>query len=306
MTINTITIGRQVRLLIGSNTVCFARFVPAVTRELIQNADGTMCGDRVHPVNRVRKGRKIIRGTFTFDFTGAILSLLVPKLGLTDLTGGVYEVGSGDSLVEFDMKIDMGATTHYWTNCVVMGWSIRGAKGGSPMKITIDVSAEDETDTSSFSNNPLAIKDIFAFVDLTQSEYDSVGTGGTPVTLSADRFLLQVDNGVVVEHNSSVTRTGAKEGAWSGVIATSTPYLSSNKFAYWQYRDSEGPIASTIEFQNDDTSLLIEAPACVPITSLANVISKIDQVRTPITLQAQRTDNAGTRVAPLTLTIASV
>lgn len=303
MTIDTITVGRQVRVKIGNNTVCIAGWQPKVTREIVKNADGSICGDMWHPVNRMRKGRRMIAGTMLFDLTGAVLTHLMAYLGLTNPSGAVYNLGATGNLVEFTMLVDMGAAVHSYSNCVVTGWALRGSKGGRPLQLQVNIVAEEETDPggSAFADAPLTIEDIFAFVDITVSTFDN--GAGTDVTLSMDRFLIQVDYGVVVEHNSSVVRTGAKAGEGTAIFATSTPYVSTRKDIYWNYRDSEGPIAGTLTFANADATVQIVMPAGVPITELPPVMGKSDQLRTPVTLDLCRDDDTGTRVAPLTLTI---
>lgn len=303
MTIDTITVGRQVRVKIGSNTVCIARWQPKVTRELVKNADGSICGDLWHPINRMRKGRKLIAGAMFFDITGAVVTHLLQYLGMTSVGGGVYNLGASGNLVEFEMNVDMGAAVHRFTNCVCVGWALRGSKGGRPLQLQMNIVAEDEVDPggSAFADAPLTIEDIFAFTDITVSDFDN--GSGTDVALSMDRFLLQVDYGVVVEHNSSITRTGAKAGLGTAILATSTPYISTRKSIYWSYRDSEGPINATVTMANADTTLQFVAPAGTPITELPPVMGKADQIRTPVTLDLCRDDNAGTRVAPLTLTV---
>lgn len=303
MTIDTITVGRQARVKIGSNTVCFARFVPRVTRELVKNADGAICGNLWHPVNRVRKGRKIVNFSLFIDLTGAILTHVLPYMGMTDLTGGVYNLAATGNAAEVDIYVDLGAAVHRYTNCVCAGFALRGSKGSRPLQLQLNYSAEDEIDPgSAFTDAPLTIEDIFSLTDCTVSAFDDT-SGGTNVTLSMDRFLIQVDWGLVTEHNSSVTRTGAKYGDATAVVATSTPYVAGRKDIYWDYRDSEGPVDGTITFANADTTMEWAFPAGVPITETPGVMSKADQIRTPVTLDLQRTDNAGTYVSPLTLTV---
>lgn len=305
MAINTITVGRQVRVKIGASTVCIARFVPKVTREQVKNADGSICGDMWHPINRMRKGRKIIGGSLFFDFTGAVFTHLIQYMGLTSLGSGVYNLAAAGNLTEVAISVDMGATTHTFTNAVIHRWAVRASKGGRPPQLQVDFVGEDETDTGGtpFTDAPLTIQDVFSFTDITTADFDD-GAGNT-VQLSMDRFLLQVDYGAVVEHNFSVTRTGMAAGAGTAILATSTPYVATRKDIYWDYRDSEGPIDATIEFTNDDTAIEFFAPAGFPITELPPVLGKSDQIRTPVTLDLCRTDNTGTRVSPLTITIAA-
>ena len=302
MAVNTITVGRQARLKIGSDTYCFGRFNNKTTREVVTNRDGTICGDTAPPINRARKGRKLVFFDITIDFTYAGLVKLVPWLGLTDLTGGIYEQGAADELVEKAVSVDFGATGHDFTNVIVMAWSIRASKGGRPPQLTINCCGEDETEwVSSFANAPITVNDVFSFTDLSIFQIDNAA--GTLTTRTADRMLIQVDNSVVGEHNNSITRTGAKIGDWKGVFATSVPYIVGHKDLYWNLRDSEGPVEAVVKMTNGDGSIRFDMLQAFPITQGPSVLSKVDQIRTPVTLDLHRGDNAGSRVSPIKITL---
>lgn len=301
MALEAITIGREARMMLGSDTYCFGRFANQTTRELVKNPD-TICGDIDHPVNRVQKGRKIVRGSIFLDPTPVVLESLVPWLGLTDETGGVYSLGATDVLVEKNCKFDLKGSQFDWSNCVVLGWALRGSKGGRPVQMQIDIEGEDETEAvSAFSDNPLAINKLFAFTDISTRQLDNAS--GVLTSRPIDRFLVQVDNRVVSEWNSSVTRTGAKIGDRQSVFATSVPFTSAHDDLYWTYRDSSGSIEAKLKLTNSDGAIELFMPHCVPITKGPDVIGKADQVRTPVTLDMCRGDNAGTRVSPMTITL---
>jgi len=300
MALEAITVGREARVKIGSSTFCFARVVNQTTREIVKNPD-TICGDIDFPVSRVLKGRKIVRASLFIDPTPIIHETLMSWMGVTDETGGVYSLGATDVLTERDVVVDFGATTHLWTNSVVHGFAWRGSKGGRPVQWQIDIEGENETQPgSAFADAPLAIERPYAFTDIATREFDS---SGTLTARPIDRFLIQVDNRVVSEWNSSVTRTGAKIGERQVIIATSVPYTSTHKDMYWDYRDSQGSIEAKIKLTNSDGSIEFFAQHAVPITKGPDVISKSDQIRTPVTLDLCRGDNAGTRVSPLIITL---
>lgn len=302
MALEAITVGRMARLKIGSNTHCFARIQNQTTREIVKNPD-TICGDIDFPVNRVRKGRKIVRASLFIDFTPAQLTPLLPWLGVTDNTGGVYTLGATDALTENTVMVDFGGAVHSWSSCVVLGWAFRGSKGGRPCQVQINIEGANETDPggSPFADAPLDIEKIFAFTDIATRQLDDAS--GTLTSRPIDRFLIQVDNAVVSEWNSSITRTGAVIGPRQAIIATSVPYTSTHKDLYWTYRDSEGAVEAKIKLTNADGSIEFFAPAAVPITKGPDVISKADQIRTPVTLDLCRTDSTGTRVPPMTITL---
>lgn len=302
MTLEAMTVGREARIMLGTDTYCWGKFQNQTTREIIKNPD-TICGDLDQPVNRMRKGRKICRFVIELDPTPAILVKLVPWLGLTNTSGTIYEMGATDSPLEKNVKIAVGAAQHDYSNAIVLGYAFRGAKGGRPMSLQINCEAEDETETaigSAFSDNPVTINKIFAFTDIATRQLDS---SGTLTSRPIDRFLVQVDNGTVSEWNSSTTRTSAKYGSRQGVFATSVPYNTTHKDLYWDYRDSEGAIEAKLKLTNSDGSIEFFVQAGVPITRGPSVLGKMDQIRTPVTLDLCRTDNAGTRVSPLIITL---
>jgi hypothetical protein len=301
MTLEAITVGREARMMLGSDTYCFGKFQNDTTREIVENPD-TICGDIDAPINRTRKGRKIVRGIIELDPTYAQLVALLPWLGVTDNTGGVYSLGAADALVEKNCKFDLGGAQHDWSNCIVLGYAFRGSKGGRPVSLQINIEGEDETEAeSAFSNNPLAINKVFSFTDIATRQLDNAV--GSLTSRPIDRFLVQVDNRVVSEHNSSITRTGAKIGDRQAVFATSVPYTTTHDDLYWTYRDSEGPVEAKLKLTNANGNIEFFMPQNVPITKGPSVIGKFDQIRTPVTLAMRRGDSTGTRVSPMTITL---
>lgn len=301
MTLEAITVGREARMMLGSDTYCFGKFQNDTTREIVEDPD-VICGDIDAPINRTRKGRKIVRGIIELDPTYAQLVALLPWLGITDETGGVYSLGATDALVEKNCKFDLGGAQHDWSNCIVLGYAFRGSKGGRPISMQINIEGEDETEAgSAFSNNPLAINKVFSFTDIATRQLDNAA--GSLTSRPIDRFLIQVDNRVVSEWNSSITRTGAKIGDRQAVFATSVPYTTTHKDLYWTYRDSEGAVEAKVKLTNANGNIEFFMPQTVPITKGPSVLGKFDQIRTPVTLAMRRGDNTGTRVSPMTMTL---
>lgn len=300
MSLEDITVGRQARIMIGTDTHCFARFDNKTTREVVKNPD-TICGDIDMPQFRVRKGRKIVRGTIYLDPTPAQLAVIVPWLGLTNTSGTIYAMGATDVLTEKNVKIDLGGAQHDWSNCVVLAYAFRGSKGGRPVSLQLDIEGEDETEAgSSFTDAPLAVKKIYSFTDIATRQIDNAA--GTLTSRPIDRVLIQVDNRVVSEWNSSVTRTGAKIGDRQGVFATSVPYTTTHKDLYWTPRDSEGPMEAKVKLTNADGSIEFFMPGCVPITKGPDVLGKPDQIRTPVTFEMGRYIDT-VRISPMTITL---
>jgi hypothetical protein len=301
MTLEAITVGREARMMLGSDTYCFGKFQNDTTREIVEDPD-VICGDIDAPINRVRKGRKIVRGIIELDPTYSQLVALLPWLGVTTVSSGVYNLGAADVPLEKNCKFDLGGAQHDWSNCIVLGYAFRGSKGGRPVSMQINIEGEDETEAgSSFSDNPLAINKVFSFTDIATRQLDNAG--GTLTSRPIDRFLIQVDNRMVSEWNSSITRTGAEIGDRQAVFATSVPYTTTHKDLYWTYRDSEGSVEAKLKLTNSNGNIEFFMPHTVPITKGPSVIGKFDQIRTPVTLAMRRGDNAGTRVSPMTMTL---
>jgi len=295
---NGVSVGWQHRCNINAKTICVDATKPRHYRELVRNPEGVMCGDIDFPNWRVQKGRKFIVGTIEFSPTGAIFDHIVPLLGMNELTPGAsYELGQNDTLTTFPIVLDLVGSIHSLTNAVVGRWGFRGSKGSRPISMWIDYIAEDETETGLFTEDPLDIEDMYAYTDLSTFTID--GTDRK----SADRLLLQVDNEPVIEYGSSVTMTAARIGDRKSLIATSTPYTTSHDDLYWNLRDDDVGKAAVIALTSAERVMTFTAAKAIGVTKTAVVTHRGEQIRLPTTLLNHRSDNAGTRVSPLTVAL---
>jgi hypothetical protein len=197
------------------------------------------------------------------------------------------------------MDIDFGGSVHQLTNCVCEKWAIRAGKGSAPLQMQIDYIAESEAE-GAFAGADQVFEDVFSYTDMTTFTYDGTSR------LSADRILIQVDNKVVVEYGSSVTATDFHLGPREVVIATSTPYSSTHDDMYWTNRDDEAGLNTVIVFTSANRVYTFTAALAIGITALGPVLSRGDQIRTPVTLIPHRGDTGpGTRVSPLTIGMAN-
>lgn len=306
LTVGTgISVGWEARVSIDDGVtngiVCVDKILPRHTRELVRNSEGAICGDPDLPNWRTQKGRHLIRGTLLLSPTGAVFDHLVPLLGWNELSSlASYELGLNDTLATWDMKLDFEGSVHLLTDCICERWAIRGSKGSAPIQMQIDYIAETETEGSWGSPTALDIEDIYAYTDLTTFTIDGTSR------LSADRFLIQVDNKPVIEYGASTTMTDAHIGPRECVIATSTPYIAAHDDMYWTVRDDETGMATVITLTSADRILTFTAAKAIGIPQLGPVLSRADQIRTPVTLLAHRSDTGpGTRVSPLTLAISN-
>ena len=294
-----IAIGRQCRLNWNSKTLCFARAVPGSTREIVTNSDNAICGDIDHNINRSQKGRQMIKWSLFFDITWPIIQEVFPLLGL-DSTGstGPWELGATDDLSYFPVQLDMPGAVHSIANAFVTGWSIRGSKGSRPVQMQVDISGETE-ESGSFSEDKVDFGAEYAF---THASLTLGNESDSDEARDFDRFMIRVDNRPVIEHNNSITVTDALIGDRQSMLATSVPYVSANSDTYFDYRDDNDGKNSVLVLNNGDKTLTFTMPAGLPIAKPASILSKMDQVRTPITMLLHRDVSGSTRVAPLEIT----
>ena len=279
--------------------ICCDQIIPRHTVELVRNSEGAMCGDVDLPNWRTQKGRQLLRGSLIFSFTGAMIDYLWPILGMTETTPATtYSLGATDVLTQWDMDLNLAGSIHALTGCVCEKWAIRGSKGSRPMQMQIDYVAETEAE-STFAGTDLDLKDVFSYTDMSTFTYNSTDR------LSADRILIQVDNKVVTEFGASTTMTDAHLGPRECVIATSTPYSSTHDDLYWTAKTDETGLNTVIVLTSADRIYTFTAATAIGIPALGPVLSRADQIRTPVTLLAHRSDNAGTRVSPLTIGMAN-
>ncbi len=297
---STVTAGRKARLNIGGKTLCFAKATPMSTREIVSNADKNMCADIDPSIKRAQKGRQIVGWKLQLDLTWPIMEVVLPLLGVTDLGSNVYEMGATDEVVSFAMQLDMGGTLHDIDDCVSGKYALRGSKGGAPISLEWDVVGSEEDKGSTFTVDKVAFGDEFVF---SRTLYTLENDAQADELRTADRFMIQVDNKLIVEHNNSEFITDATIGDRQGVFATSLPTNAANDDLYFSYRDDDDGKNSTVTLVNDLKTCLFEMPAGLAVAKPGSMTGKGDQIRTPVTMLLHRDDNAGTRIAPLKITV---
>jgi hypothetical protein len=296
---NKLAVGVGARLNINGKTVCFARAIPESTREIVTNQEETLCGDLDHLINRSQKGRKIVRWSFFFDLTWPVWEHIDGLLGLNNVSGDVYEMGQTDDVTAYPVVIDLDGEVHNIASAVTSGWSLRGQKGSRPVQMQMDIIGEDEASAGSFTADQLAIGSVYAFTD---GDLTLSGDAAADVARPFDRFVLQVENGLVAEWNNSVTLTDVTIGNRQAVFATSVPYVNDHDDLFFDYRDNESGRKAVFVLSNTDKVLTFLIPTGLPVARPGSVLGKADQIRTPVTLLLHRSDSGGTRVAPLTIT----
>ena len=302
----TITLGSQIaaaykaRLNINDKTLCFASATPLSTREIVTNSDQNICGDIDPSISRAQKGRKIIGWRFALDLTWPIAEVVFPLLGNTDAAGpGPWTLGATDDVVSFPIEIDFDSIVHSIPEAFTSSYAFRGSKGSKPIQMTWDVIGDDEV-SGSFTADKVDFGAEFAFTHGTLTMENDAGTVAH-VARPFDRFLLQVNNNLIIEHNNSITITDVQIGNREAVFATSVPYVAAHDELYLHYRDDSGGKGSVLVLNNGEKILTFTMPAGLAVAKPGSLTGKADQIRTPVTMLLHRDDNTGTRVPGLTI-----
>ena len=297
---STISVGRQGRLNINAKTLCFTKAIPMSTREIVANLENVICGDIDPPIQRMQKGREIVGWQFEFDFTWPILEVWLPLLGITNLGSNVFELGATDLAVAFPVQVDLRGALHDIDAAYVTKWAFRGSKGSRPSSLSVEIIGSQETEGTTFTPDKVAYGDMFSF---THSSMTLENGAGSDIARAFDRFLIQVDNKLVAEHNNSVFVTDATIGDRQAVLATSVPYVAAHDDLYWDYKDDEDGKKSVVTLDNGTKSVAFLMPTGMAVAKPGSITGMADQIRTPITLLLGRSDNVGTRVSPLKITV---
>ena len=298
---STLNLGRRVQLNINDKTLCFARAIPRSTREIVTNED-IICGDIDADIADSQKGRHIVGWSIFIDVTWPILDLILPLLGVTDLTLDVCELGAVDVPEIFSMQLNMidGDTiVHDIPECYTAQWALRGSKGSRPVQLQWDIVGSQEDHLQVFTEDPVDHGKMYAF---THSSITLADDLSADVERGTDRFLLQVNNDLVVEHNNSIYITDATIGNREVVLATAALVNADNVDLYFTYRDDETGKKSVLVLDNDVKVLTLLLPTCIAVARPPSISGKKDILRYPMTLMARKSMSGSTRIAPLTIT----
>lgn len=295
---SVISVGHEVIADIDGSTVCINELMLMDYRELVHTPDGALCGDIDNLNARVTKGRHIIRGRMAIDITGAIVDLIVPKLGVTNTSGTIYELGEADTLPSWTLDAALGGALHAITGCYWTKWAFAGTRGSRPIRFIGEFVGTAESEGSlPHSKTPLDIEDIYAFTNIS-----AFSIGGTS-RATADRVLLQVDNDVVTEFGWSETLTAAVIGNRTMTLTTSVAYTPTHDDLHWSVIDDTDGLAIVWTFATTDRTVSFSVPKGVGVPRFEPITGKPIQIRTSPTFFGHRSDNAGTRVSPLVITL---
>lgn len=294
-----ISVGRKAQLNINSQTMCFGTVKLDTFREIVENTENHICGDADPGVENVTKGRHMIMAQIVVDITQPVLDVVLPLLGITDLGGNSYELGASDDVTSFSLDIDMVGSIHAITGCYTASWGIQGQKGSRPVRLIWNVVGSDESEAGSFTPAMIDFAKPFAFTHTSCTISGASEGTSRPI----DRFQVFVNNGLVTEHNNSITLTDATPGDRRAAFITSVPYTSTHDDLHWTLIDDDGGKQSVITLDNGVKVLTITMPKGLTDGRVGPVTGKGDQIRTPVSFNLFKYDNAGTRTTGLTLAI---
>ena len=293
-----ISVGRKARLNINSDTICFGTVKLESFREIVENTENHMCGDADPAVENVTKGRHMIMAQIVVDITEPILAVILPLLGITDEGSDVYSLGATDDVTAFTLGIDMVGSIHTISNCYTAAWGIQGQKGGRPVRMVWNVVGSSEAE-GTFTPAMVDFAKPFAFTHTTCTISGASVNTSRPI----DRFNVFVDNGLVTEHNNSVTLTDATPGDRRAVFVTSVPYTSAHDDLHWTLIDDDGGLQSVIVLNNSVKTVTITMPKGISEGKVGPITGKGKQIRTPVSFNLFKYDNAGTRTTGLTVAV---
>ena len=272
---------------------------PKSTREIVSNTENVICGDLDNPVWRAQKGRQIVGWNLKLDPTYPILNHILPLMGITDLGADTFELGATDEVVNFRVNLDFGDYVHDIADAYTSRYAFRGSKGSRPISMEWDLIGSQEI-SGSFTGTPLPAGSPFAF---THTSYDLANANNESTTRATDRFLIQVNNNLVVEHNNSILITDATIGHRESIFATSVPTNSDNEDLYFDYRDDEDGKNCVVIWDNGEKTVRFDMPKGIAVAKPPSIEGSADIIRTPVTMLLHRGLDGENRVAPLKITM---
>jgi len=294
-----ISVGRKAQLNINNQTICFGMVKLQSFREIVENTANHMCGDPDPGIENVTKGRHMIMAQIAVDITQPILDVILPLLGITNSGGDSYELGQFDDVTSFSLDLNMVGAYHSITGCYTASWGIMGQKGGRPVRMVWNIVGSAETEAGTFTEAFVGFAKPFAFTHTTCT----ISGAGVDTARPIDRFQVQVDNGLVTEHNNSVNLTDATPGDRRAVFITSVPYAGVHDDLHWTMIDDDGGKQSVLTLNNSVKTVTITMPKGLSDAAVGPIEGKGKQIRTPVSFNLFKYDAAGTRTTGMTIAI---
>jgi hypothetical protein len=215
------------------------------------------------------------------------MQYILPLLGMP-VTGTANTYDTTDTLPLFDTKLETPSGTLFtFSDCMVNGYSVRGQKGGGPIRITMDVwamrMATSDAGVETFSSLVSGL--IYAF-SRGQFTYDGV-------EYLYDQFSLDVNHRLIYQHNNSINVTTMCPTDRRIQFQTSTPYNtcsgSIDLFETPWNGDISGA-AGNIDFTRDTNETKFSFANMKSVARMPNV-NKFNEIRLPLQFMCYKTSS---------------
>jgi hypothetical protein len=213
------------------------------------------------------------------------MQYLLPLMGLP-VTGTPNTYDTTETLPEFVTKLETPSGSLFTFNdCMVNGYSIRGQKGGGPIRVTLDIWAKDMTigaaGVETFSGLITGL--IYAF---------SRGTftyGGDEYYY--DQFSLDVNHRLIYQHNNSITVTTMCPTDRRVQFQTSTPYNTcsgSTGLLTIPWNGNISGAVGVLDFTRGGNETKFTFANMKSVARMPNV-NKFNEIRLPLQLMCYKT-----------------
>lgn len=191
--------GALANLAVDGVHVPFERFEGAeFRREQSDGGERAIRGTLDHIDTQVVAGRVLPYFKMSFQYTKAIMDVLLPLMGFTDSGGGVWVLG--DVLPPFPVALQTGGREYSFGDSFVGKFEFYGQKGTTPPGITLHCASKSYAAANTGASfGALAESPIYNFSEAIMNIQGSAR--------KFDRFRLAMNYRLLVEHNNSVFPT---------------------------------------------------------------------------------------------------
>jgi hypothetical protein len=287
MAANDCVQGAMAQLIFDGRFMPFVSFQDESVREIVNLDDQAIRGDFQQFSERVDIGPKRVGFTVVLEPTPVEFDTILPRCGFT-YTGTNFALSN--TVGSFTVKLDRITKVHTYTLCKVKRALIQGAKGSTPVRVTLEVIGVDITE-----GNAGSIGSGTSY-DVTYPPY--AFTRGVTTLDSTERavsqFNLMVDTGAVAQFNNSVTATTICATEIQAYFACNVPYVDTNSGLLttpWSATAANAITGSLVFTAAAAKVLTFTFNAAHPIARFPDIPGK-SEIRLPLTYALKRTTSA--------------
>lgn len=240
-------------------------------------------GHRGNVTDQSRVTKESYSGKLTFELTYTILQFFIERM-MAGSTSSPWEPSNTLGKM-FDYMRSDGATVYLYKNCVIEGWSIKGASGGFVM-LELDIQAKNEivtgeTDAQAFDSNL-----VLSMTDAADQPIIAAEASLTIATVAkqCDDFELAMNHGVTVKHRHSLKPQAFLPGRRLTTFKTNTVWNATQEDIY--YRSDEAGMAAVLSLVRGGLSAIFTMQKIV-IPDNAPAVSGDDELIYGITGEVQ-------------------